>query len=520
MSSTSRRKNLIWVSILAGLAAAAAVLLLSWAITLADAFDDLRLRYDGFEGRVSEIAAENEKLFALLERIPDPPCSEPFLTAMRTAQFQASHVRDIGYLNDDWLLCSSTGGVLPEPFKDEMETIPLPTGDRLLLNVPLVVTQGVIQGHIVFSGNFNIVFRRDFLNSALGYDAHSTVYVRDRENRYTLLHGDESNVPPETTAESVGIDRGRLTLSGCSAAVRNGLCGTFALPLLAPMSDPVTTGLTIIAAFSAGITAAGICFARLRKLNRFHRRFLRGFRSMRFECRYQPFVDAKDHRTLGCEVLVRWRDDDGSIVPPDAFLPIVRSKGLGDDLFRFVVERTFRDLGALLKQTGLKVSFNVNPTEFRTDLLLSTLLPYRDSHPETEIVVEITEDELAKAHEIRSAASVLRGHGIRVSIDDFGTGYSSLSYLADLHLDELKIDRSFVMGLEADTIRAEIVTRMVQLAGALNTTIVAEGIETFDQAQRLTEVGVHELQGYFFSKPMEPEAFIQRVEGERAAKAA
>jgi sensor c-di-GMP phosphodiesterase-like protein len=520
VSSTSRRKYLIWVSILAGLTAATAVLLLSWAITLADAFDDLRLRYDGFEGRVSEIAAENEKLFALLERIHDPPCSEPFLTAMRTAQFQASHVRDIGYLNDDWLLCSSTGGVLPEPFKDEMETIPLPTGDRLLLNVPLVVTQGVIQGHIVFSGNFNIVFRRDFLNSALGYDAHSTVYVRDRENRYTLLHGDESNVPPETTAESVGIDRGRLTLSGCSAAVRNGLCGTFALPLLAPMSDPVTTGLTIIAAFSAGITAAGICFARLRKLNRFHRRFLRGFRSMRFECRYQPFVDAKDHRTLGCEVLVRWRDDDGSIVPPDAFLPIVRNKGLGDDLFRFVVERTFRDLGGLLKQTGLKVSFNVNPTEFRTDLLLSTLLPYRDSHPETEIVVEITEDELAKAHEIRSAASVLRGHGIRVSIDDFGTGYSSLSYLADLHLDELKIDRSFVMGLEADTIRAEIVTRMVQLAGALNTTIVAEGIETFDQAQRLTEVGVHELQGYFFSKPMEPEAFIQRVEGERAAQAA
>lgn len=520
MSSTSRRKHLIWISVLAGLGAAAAVLLLSWTITLTDAFDDLRLRYDGFEGRVREIAAENRKLFDMLERIPHPPCSAPFLTAMRTAQFQAAHVRDIGYLNDDWLLCSSTGGVLPKPFKDEMQTIMLPTGDRLLLNVPLIVTKGVIQGHIVFSGNFNIVFRRDFLNSALGYDAHSTVYVRDRENVYTLLHGDARNAPPATTEESVGISNGRLTLSGCSDAVRHGLCGTFALPLLTPMRDPVTIGLTIIAAFSAGITAAGLCFARLRKLNRFHRRFLRGFRTPRFECRYQPFVDAQDHRTLGCEVLVRWRDDDDTIVAPDAFLPLVRARGLGDELFRIVVERAFLDLDSLLKENALKVSFNVNPTEFRTDLLLSTLLPYRESHPGTEIVVEITEDELAKAHEIRSAAGVLRGHGIRVSIDDFGTGYSSLSYLADLHLDELKIDRSFVMGLEADTIRAEIVTRMVQLAGALKTTIVAEGIETYEQAQRLTEVGVHELQGYFFSKPMEPEAFIQRVQGERSATAA
>ncbi len=224
-------------------------------------------------------------------------------------------------------------------------------------------------------------------------------------------------------------------------------------------------------------------------------------------CHYQPIVDLHDGRIVGFEALVRWQHPTRGLIPPLSFIPMAEETGLIAPLGRWVLETACRQAVAWrAKTTGapLVMSVNLSARQFvQADLVdeVSGILTMTGLEP-SELELEITESVLMDQSEsgVRTLRR-LRELGVRLVLDDFGTGYSSLSYLKHLPLDTIKIDRSFVVGLDGKADRS-IVEAVVALAHGLGIGVVAEGIETETQHRQLIELGCDLGQGYLFSPPV------------------
>lgn len=235
-------------------------------------------------------------------------------------------------------------------------------------------------------------------------------------------------------------------------------------------------------------------------------------RDRRFLCAYQPKVDIRTHRTVGLEVLLRWRDEAGFIQPPGDFLSLAIELGMINDITRTVVEETVAAIDDIDDTfgKGTTISFNVaakqaGDVDFMTDLigdLAATGLSDR-------FMIEITEEAFfARSEFQKTVLPMLRGIGTKLSIDDFGVGYSSLAALADLTADELKVDRSFITDIYRRP-RSQIILKAIESLGhSLGMNIVAEGVESFEELTFLnTFTGIRQAQGYYFSKPVLLENF-------------
>ena len=228
---------------------------------------------------------------------------------------------------------------------------------------------------------------------------------------------------------------------------------------------------------------------------------------------YQPIVSLVSGAVAGLEALVRWQHPTRGLVPPLAFIPMAEETGLIVPLGRWVLDAACRQ-AAIWNATGaakgtppLFVSVNLSARQFtQSDLVEDVRQTLAHSGLEADALeLEITESVLMDQSEagIRALRD-LRGLGVRLVLDDFGTGYSSLSYLKHLPLDTIKIDRTFVAGIE-ETADRSIVEAVIALAHGLGIGVVAEGIETEEQADRLRELGCDLGQGYLFSRPVPAE---------------
>ena len=228
---------------------------------------------------------------------------------------------------------------------------------------------------------------------------------------------------------------------------------------------------------------------------------------------YQPIVTLASGTVVGFEALVRWQHPTRGLVPPLAFIPMAEETGLIVPLGRWVLDAACRQ-AAVWNGTGtakgtppLFVSVNLSARQFtQGDLVEDVRTTLTRTGLEADALeLEITESVLMDQSEagIRALRD-LRGLGVRLVLDDFGTGYSSLSYLKHLPLDTIKIDRTFVAGIEATADRS-IVQAVIALAHGLGIGVVAEGIETDDQVDRLRELGCDLGQGYLFSRPVPAE---------------
>ena len=225
---------------------------------------------------------------------------------------------------------------------------------------------------------------------------------------------------------------------------------------------------------------------------------------------YQPIVTLGSADIVGFEALVRWQHPTRGLVAPLAFIPLAEETGLIVPVGKWVLETACRQAAkwrasqADPDRTPLFVSVNLSAREFmQADLLEDVAAILADAGLDAgSLELEITESVLMDQSEagIRTLRR-LRALGVRLVLDDFGTGYSSLSYLKHLPLDLIKIDRSFVAGIEENADRS-IVEAVVALAHGLGIGVVAEGIETKRQAERLLELGCDLGQGYLFSRPV------------------
>lgn len=229
-------------------------------------------------------------------------------------------------------------------------------------------------------------------------------------------------------------------------------------------------------------------------------------RDRKFCCAFQPKVDLRTQQVLGFETLVRWRDENGEIQPPSSFVDLAIELGLIDPITRFVLEEAIRSIEHLDAEFGVETTISINVAAKQAGDLtfMRSLVDAVDtSGIARRLMIELTEDAfVAKNQFQRQVLPMLRELGVRISIDDFGTGHSSLSALADITADELKVDRSFITAIHQRP-RSQSVLRAIESLGtSLGMTIVAEGVETFEELAYLrAATRIRQGQGYYFSKP-------------------
>ncbi|MFI5495735.1 putative bifunctional diguanylate cyclase/phosphodiesterase [Actinoplanes sp. NPDC051859] len=241
----------------------------------------------------------------------------------------------------------------------------------------------------------------------------------------------------------------------------------------------------------------------------------KGLSQGEFEVYYQPIMDLRTGKLVGNEALVRWNHPERGMVPPIEFIPAAERTGLIMDLGRFVLREACRQTAAWLTEFGpdapQHVAVNVSARQLHDpDFVGDVLAALRDTGLTSDhLVLELTESAVLRGNQVSRALHDLDRAGVRLALDDFGTGESSLSLLRAFPAAIVKLDKSFVDGLEFEEVdvvcrdaRQAVARAVIQLAGALRLESVAEGIENEEQAEQLRALGYEYGQGYHLARPM------------------
>lgn len=229
---------------------------------------------------------------------------------------------------------------------------------------------------------------------------------------------------------------------------------------------------------------------------------------------YQPLVDSTSQQIVAMEALLRWRRQDGEVIPPIEFIELLEETGMILSVGQWVLETACAQAQAMLKGgfTQGRVAVNISLHQFRRPGFVQQV---RDVLTRTGLAPDLLELEITEGvlvDDVSEATQILqdlKAVGVRLAIDDFGTGYSSMSYLRRLPFDTIKIDKSFIDGVPASKDAGAIVTAIITLAHSMELEVVAEGVETAEQLEFVRALGCQTIQGYFFSRPLSDEAFRQ-----------
>ena len=245
-------------------------------------------------------------------------------------------------------------------------------------------------------------------------------------------------------------------------------------------------------------------------------------RTLRHE--YQPICELRTGRLIAFEALARWTDEEGRAVSPNEFIPVAEESGLIVPLGRWAIEEATRTLAGWDRRAGgdcgVRMSVNLSPIQLqRDDIPAAVAGALAASGLEgRRLKLELTESALVVDPERTTALLfALKELGAKIAMDDFGTGYSNLAHLQKLPIDILKIDRSLVSGMLADRDKVALVRAVLSLAQALGMETVAEGVEDGELARTLGSLGCMKGQGYFYARPLSPEAAFEFISADAAS---
>ncbi|MQU51665.1 bifunctional diguanylate cyclase/phosphodiesterase [Pseudomonas sp. FSL R10-1339] len=308
----------------------------------------------------------------------------------------------------------------------------------------------------------------------------------------------------EVMAEPYWVD-GESLLIGCSLGIAHARANAGADPLMwhahiAMQQAKSTQGCTFHV-FNERINRNARSLADLESELR------RALRRDELELHYQPRLDLGTGQIVGLEALVRWRHAERGLLAPSEFVPLAEQSGLIVPLGYWVISRALRDMQAL-RERGLEplhMAVNLSFRQFQDSQLLSTLsrLISERGVEAQWLEFELTETAVMRRSDlVKQTMDALGRLGVRFSLDDFGTGFSSFVHLNSLPITLLKIDKSFVGGMESREENRKLVHAMINLAHNLKLEVVAEGVETPEQRALLRDFGCDQVQGYFISKPL------------------
>jgi len=237
---------------------------------------------------------------------------------------------------------------------------------------------------------------------------------------------------------------------------------------------------------------------------------------------YQPQIDVQSRQIVGVEALLRWNHPQLGLRTPGFFIEQAEESRIIEHISAWVLRRVARDLfgDARFLQSDIKVSINLSASDVRQKEFPENLVSFTEAHniDPKRLEIEITENMfMSDIQSCTHKLQVLSNRGVSIAIDDFGTGYSSLNYLRELPVHKVKIDYSFVSEIETSSKGAALVAAIVGMAQGLGIEIVAEGVETDNQASYLEGLGCYTMQGFLFSKPVPVDEFLDRVAEQQRA---
>lgn len=217
---------------------------------------------------------------------------------------------------------------------------------------------------------------------------------------------------------------------------------------------------------------------------------------------YQPIVDSFSREIYSYEALIRWIHPLKGLLSPDSFIPVAEKTGMINEVGKLVLEMACREAASWV--IPAKISVNVSPVQLSSKAFAGTVLSILNETglPTERLELEVTESSIFTENNTpMNTLNRLRKLGVKISIDDFGTGYSSLSRLSKIAFDKIKIDKSFVNSISTQEDALNIIRLITSMAKSLNMKVVAEGVETQEQLERLQLLGCDFIQGYLFGKP-------------------
>ena len=230
-----------------------------------------------------------------------------------------------------------------------------------------------------------------------------------------------------------------------------------------------------------------------------------------YELYYQPLVDVVTGNVCGAEALLRYKSEDGNILPPNIFIPILEETGLVVPVGKWIINEAIKkckEIQAVIPE--FHVNINVSYIQvIKSNLVkdVTTAIEKYNINP-SSIIIEMTESGLLESNKrYMKIWSALKERGVGLALDDFGTGYSSLNYIKQLPLNIIKVDKTFIDDIVEDEYAQAFVKLIVDLSKTIGTQIVVEGIEDIEQYNLLKEIGVNYIQGYYFGKPVPANQF-------------
>lgn len=432
-----------------------------------------------------------------LNKVTNSSCDDDVLLAMRKQLFISEYIKDVGFFEQDYLTCTTGLGALNSPFKSSEPDFTGRRGVSVWFKQKLVLFDREITGTLFRDGRFNVVIDKKVFNDLLNTKAEWELVLANEQGHKSMVG--QSGL--YDLVQSQQANKYLYTTTVCSDNFS--YCFTIAAPLnVLTEQHKLTAFAFVIISILTYFVALSRLRLRLIKYRSIESRIKRGMNNNAFYCLYQPIVSLSDNRIVGCEVLARYRDSEGTLSPLD-FIPVVNQLGFSWRFTRLIIDNIKQELSPALKaDAGFKININFFAHDLSSGNILELVNQQLLSNDYFQYVVEVTEDEELARKESSIVFAKLAKHGFQIAIDDFGTGYSNLSQVKGFNCSTLKIDRSFVNEMEDKSIRSTLIPSIVEIAKKIDADIVAEGIENKMQHQELKDVGVQFGQGWFFGKPM------------------
>jgi sensor c-di-GMP phosphodiesterase-like protein len=472
-----------------------------------------------FLSLIREMAIETDLVLDRLNALHDSNnrqevtgCSAEHLLQMRQELFQTDHLKGFGHYQNDKLICTTGVGVLVTPHEPRVPDIIAQSTHAVWLNEPLPLLDESHKTIIIRSGDYHVVIdpsdifshgSEAFIWEWVYRDKTQVVHLYGQQNLYNQIH--HKLVPnfPNVNTEVCASD-----ITYCVAVTQQ----FYSLLKLGELH----AGLLLV------IISLILCyFMALQYFKYFYsldRRVRRGLRRKNFFPLFQPIVNLNNQKIIGCEVLARFKDEQGYLYP-DQFIPSIIEQALTVELTRVMFKAASKQL---IGQTDLYENFKVSFNIFSQDANLKNFERLNKSQEffstRFQICFEITEDQPFYDKEATEVLNLWRDKRIEIAIDDFGTGYSNLKQLHDFNFDLLKIDKSFIDGIETDSLRVSLLTSVIDIAKQIDVPMIAEGIETEAQIKPLLALGVQFAQGYYFGRPMSAESLGELVSKQKLIK--
>ena len=458
-------------------------------------------------------------------------CSRENISAMNTMAYDIPAISELGLMRPDGkLVCTSWGPINPPVLPGIPEPSP---GFKLLgpLEIKLMNRFGLVAIRLREDGSrLGALIHPSVLIGRLGADLGEHGFAVLLRRSDTHIFARNGNVPEMQMVESEsetgdgstqlralfkdGIKR---TLFAVELEDYPGMYSVVAAADAWILHDWKRVAL-ILGAIGVG-SSVFLIFLLLGVLGR--RLSLQGelessLRKNEFEINYQPVIDLKSGRCVGAEALISWIQPGGKVVRPDLFIPLAEDTGLIEPMTEWLMKQIRLEMEGLLGDNrDLHIAINLSPCHFESEKILSAssrifgasaVLP-------GQLIYEITERGLIQHDDdlARGVVTKLHRRGSQIALDDFGTGYSSLGYISSFPLDYLKIDRSFVSTIGTDSLMSGLVDSIVDMARRLGLKVIAEGVETPEQARYLGDRGVEFAQGWYYSRAMPAQGFIEFV---------